>query len=70
MSVHAQRLATWLRQQCKPASGTIRSIIPLIPHKANEKHEPSSFEKAVYKGRARIEQAVGKLKRQAGRITL
>lgn len=41
----------------------VRGIIPVIPHKANEKNKPSFFAKAIYKGRARIEQAVGKLKR-------
>ncbi len=32
------------------------------PHKANEKYKPAVFAKTIYKGRARIEQAVGKLK--------
>jgi len=41
----------------------VRGIIPVIPHKANEKNKPGFFAKAIYKGRARIEQAVGKLKR-------
>ena len=40
-----------------------RGIIPVIPHKSNEKDRPAFFAKAIYKGRARIEQAVGKLKR-------
>jgi transposase len=40
-----------------------RGIIPVIPHKANEKQKPGFFAKALYRGRARIEQAVGKLKR-------
>ncbi|MFG1239794.1 MULTISPECIES: IS5 family transposase [Xanthobacteraceae] len=40
-----------------------RGIIPVIPHKANEKDKPRFFAKALYRGRARIEQAVGKLKR-------
>jgi transposase len=40
-----------------------RAIIPVIPHKANEKDKPGFFAKALYRGRARIEQAVGKLKR-------
>jgi hypothetical protein len=38
-------------------------IVPVIPAKANEKQKPASFPKTLYKGRARIEQAVGKLKR-------
>lgn len=40
-----------------------RGIIPVIPAKANEKHQPGFFPKALYKARARIEQSVGKLKR-------
>ena len=40
-----------------------RGIIPVIAHKANEKQKPGFFAKALYRGRARIEQAVGKLKR-------
>lgn len=40
-----------------------RGIIPVIPRKANEKGKPGFFAKALYRGRARIEQAVGKLKR-------
>lgn len=39
-----------------------RGIIPVIPRKANEKGKPGFFAKAIYKGRVRIEQAVGKLK--------
>ncbi len=38
-------------------------IIPVIPHKTNEKDKSAFFAKALYRGRARIEQAVGKLKR-------
>ncbi|SFA59840.1 Transposase DDE domain-containing protein [Paracoccus halophilus] len=41
----------------------VRGIIPVIPHNANEKNKPGLFAKAIYRGRARIEQAVGKLKR-------
>ena len=40
-----------------------RGIVPLIPHRANAKDKPAFFPKALYKGRARIEQAMGKLKR-------
>lgn len=40
-----------------------RVIIPVIPHKANEKDKPAFFAKALYRGRARNEQAVGRLKR-------
>lgn len=40
-----------------------RGIVPVIPHKANEKEKPTFFAKTLYKGRAPIEQAFGKLKR-------
>lgn len=40
-----------------------RGIIPVIPHKANARTKPRFFPKTLYKARARIEQAVGKLKR-------
>ncbi|WP_174804409.1 IS5 family transposase [Martelella limonii] len=40
-----------------------RGAIPVIPHKTNEKDRPVRFVKAIYRGRARIEQAVEKLKR-------
>jgi len=40
-----------------------RGIAPVIPHKANDKNKPTFFARALYRGRARIEQAVGKLKR-------
>lgn len=45
------------------ASARARGIAPVIPHKANEKNKPAFFAKAIYKGRARIEQAFGRLKR-------
>lgn len=37
--------------------------LPVIPHRRNARNQPSFFAKALYRGRARIEQAVGKLKR-------
>jgi transposase len=40
-----------------------RGIAPVIPHKDNEKDKPASFAKTLYKARARIEQAFGRLKR-------
>ena len=40
-----------------------RGIVPVIPHRANAKNRPTFFPKTLYKGRARIEQAMGKLKR-------
>ena len=35
----------------------------MIPVKATAKNPPAFFPRALYRGRARIEQAVGKLKR-------
>ena len=40
-----------------------RGICPAIPYRSNTKDIPAFFPKILYKGRARIEQAVGKLKR-------
>jgi transposase len=40
-----------------------RGIAPVIPHKDNEKDKPASFAKTLYKARARIERAFGRLKR-------
>ena len=40
-----------------------RGALPVIPHRQNTKAIPAFFAKALYRGRARIEQAVGKLKR-------
>lgn len=40
-----------------------RGIIPVIPYRSNTKNTPSFFPKRLYRGRARIEQAIGKLKR-------
>jgi transposase len=40
-----------------------RGICPAIPYQTNTKDIPAFFPKVLYKGRARIEQAVGKLKR-------
>jgi len=41
----------------------VRGICPIIPHRSNTKDRPSFFPKLIYKTRARIEQAMGKLKR-------
>ncbi len=38
-------------------------IVPVIPYRTNAKDRPSFFPRVLYKGRARIEQAMGKLKR-------
>ena len=40
-----------------------RGTIAVIPAKTNHKEKPGFFPRALYRGRARIEQAVGKLKR-------
>ena len=40
-----------------------RGIAPVIPHRSTAKDKPAYFPKTLYKGRARIEQAMGKLKR-------
>jgi transposase len=40
-----------------------RGICPAIPHRANATDRPGFFPKALYRGRARIEQTIGKLKR-------
>ena len=40
-----------------------RGICPAIPYKSTAKHRPTFFPKLLYRGRARIEQTVGKLKR-------
>lgn len=40
-----------------------RGAVPVIPHRRNVKNAPKVFARALYRGRARIEQAVGKLKR-------
>lgn len=40
-----------------------RGICPVIPFERTARNRPSFFPRAPYKGRARIEQTVGKLKR-------
>lgn len=40
-----------------------RGICPVIPYRSNAKGKPAFFAKALYKARARIEQAFAKLKR-------
>src|SRR4029077_17195751 len=39
-----------------------RGICPAIPYRSNTKDVPAFFPKTLYKARARVEQAVGKLK--------
>ena len=45
------------------AAARARGIVPVIPVRKITAHSPKYFPKTLYKGRARIEQAVGKLKR-------
>jgi len=40
-----------------------RGAVPVIPYRKNRKGIPARFAKALYRGRARVEQAIGKLKR-------
>ena len=40
-----------------------RGAIPVIPHRSHRKAMPQRFARALYRGRARIEQMIGKLKR-------
>ena len=40
-----------------------RGICPAIPYRTTTKGKPTFFPKALYRGRARIEQTIGKLKR-------
>lgn len=49
--------------QANQAAARRRGIAPVIPRKSNAKTKPAFFPKPLYKARARIEQAVGKLKR-------
>jgi transposase len=45
------------------AAARERGICPVIPYRSNAKDKPAFFAKTLYKARARIEQAFGKLKR-------
>jgi transposase len=40
-----------------------RGICPVIPYRSTTADRPGFFPKALYRGRARIEQTIGKLKR-------
>ena len=40
-----------------------RGILPVIPYRSNARDRPKFFPKSLYKTRARIERAMGKLKR-------
>ena len=40
-----------------------RGAVPVIPYRSNRKVVPARFARALYRGRARIEQMMGKLKR-------
>lgn len=45
------------------AAARALGIAPVIPTKSNARDRPTFFPKALYRGRARIEHCVGKLKR-------
>ena len=45
------------------AAARERGVCPAIPYRSNTKDKPGFFPKILYKGRARIEQAMGKIKR-------
>ena len=45
------------------AAARERGICPAIPYRSTTKNKPSFFPKLLYRGRARIEQAMGKIKR-------
>jgi transposase len=45
------------------AAARERGIAPVIPHKSNARSRPAFFPRMLYRARARIEQAVGRLKR-------
>jgi transposase len=45
------------------AAARQQSILPFIPHRSTTKTIPKAFGKALYRGRARVEQAIGKFKR-------
>jgi transposase len=49
--------------QSNRAAARDRGICPVIPRRDNAKDRPRFFPRTLYKGRARIEQAIGKLKR-------
>jgi hypothetical protein len=46
-----------------------RGICPAIPYRSNAKDMPAFFPKTLYKARARVEQAVGKLKLRCEKTT-
>ncbi len=49
--------------QADQAAARGRGAVPAIPYRSNTVHIPEAFGKKRYRGRARIEQGVGKLKR-------
>lgn len=40
-----------------------RGAVPVIPHRSNRKSIPARFARALYRGRARIEQMIDRMKR-------
>jgi transposase len=45
------------------AACRVRGVVPVIPYRSNVKDRPKFFPKLLYRTRARVEQATGKLKR-------
>ncbi|MGI9507974.1 MAG: IS5 family transposase [Geminicoccaceae bacterium] len=45
------------------AAARQQKAVPVIPYRSTTKNIPKVFGKVLYRGRARIEQAIGKLKR-------
>jgi hypothetical protein len=45
-----------------------RGICPVIPYRSNTKDRPAFFPRGLYRRRARIEQAIGKLKPSTSRL--
>ena len=55
--------ATDSRAKSNRAACRARGIVPVIPYRSNVKDRPKFFPKLLYRTRARVEQAIGKLKR-------
>ena len=50
-------------QGLSAAPGRQRGTLPVIPYRSNRKNIPERLAHALYRGRARIEQMMGKLRR-------
>jgi transposase len=56
-------ISTSFRRKKPKSRRRANAECPAIPYRSNTKDMPAFFPKALYKARARTEQAVGKLKR-------